>query len=202
MTNPVRPLARSTQIVVNVLDDETLVYDLDTNGCACLEGVAATLWALCDGTHDLDDLAQATGLPESDAMPVVMITLEQLRAKGLMVESSLESAGEEFRGLSRRAMIKKAALVGVTVPIVTFLVAPTPAYAVSGCIGTNQPCTGENDPDCCPGTTCINVEAGPTGFLCFGCIPASQPCTVGGIACCNGGICTPIEGVPICQVIG
>jgi hypothetical protein len=156
---------------------------------------------MCDGEHGLDDLVRATGLSEAEGSSVVMITLEQLRAKGLLVESSLDDAGAEFRGLSRRAMMKKAALVGVSVPIVSFLVAPMAASAASTCIGTGQPCANSSDTSCCPGNVCINIESGPTGFACFGCISQNQPCTVGGTACCGGLVCAPVEGAPVCVPI-
>ena len=43
------PKTRSTQIFVQELPDELVVYDVERNEVHCLNGSAARVWALCDG---------------------------------------------------------------------------------------------------------------------------------------------------------
>lgn len=195
-----RPLAATKDIVVRHVDQEILLYNLGTDECFCLEGGAGTVWSLCDGTRTVEDLVAASGLSGPEGRDILLITLEQLRAKGLMEHSSLEGVGEEFRGMSRRAMIRKAA-IAAAVPLVSAILAPTPAQAQSGCVGTNQPCTGSQSTQCCAGSTCLNTESGPTGFTCVGCVTEGNPCISGQTQCCSGLLCQPFDGVPLCLPI-
>jgi hypothetical protein len=196
-----RPIAKTHNHAVHDVEHETLVYNLDTDECYCLEGHAGTVWSLCDGTRTVDDLMAACGLAGEEGRHIILITLEQLRAKGLMEEPTLQGLGEEYRGMSRRAMLRRAALGAAAVPLVSAIVAPTPLHAQSSCVGFSQPCASVNDPSCCSGLTCVNIEAGPTGHVCIGCVPQGNPCTVGGTPCCGGSFCQSIEGVPICVPI-
>ena len=85
-----RPLARHEQLAVRVLDNETLVYKLDSDECVCLEGDAAKIWSRCDGTRSIDDLPSSIDNADRDqARQIVSIALEQLRAQGLIVAGSI-----------------------------------------------------------------------------------------------------------------
>ncbi|HJZ82776.1 MAG TPA: PqqD family peptide modification chaperone [Pyrinomonadaceae bacterium] len=43
------PRARSENLVIRELDDETLVYDMERDEAHCLNQTAALVWQRCDG---------------------------------------------------------------------------------------------------------------------------------------------------------
>jgi len=161
-----RPVAKTTNIVVRSVDQETLVYNLSNDECFCLEGSAGLIWSMSDGTRTVDDLMAACGLRGREGRDIVLITLEQLRAKGLIEPASLEGVVDEFKGMSRRAMLRKVGLAATAVPLVSAILAPTPGQAQSGCVGDAQPCT-IGSTTCCAGLICVNTESGPTSFQCL-----------------------------------
>ena len=60
-----RPKARAEGVVVRELDEEVLVYDLDTHRAVCLNGAAAAVWRLCDGRRTPDDIRRAAAATDS-----------------------------------------------------------------------------------------------------------------------------------------
>jgi hypothetical protein len=160
--------------VVEHLDGETLIYDLERDEAHHLNPTAATVFELCDGRTTVADLAaRAT---ERLAQPVspdtVSEALEQLTERKLLDGTSTTEAG-----VSRREVIRKAALVGAgtaaAAPLIKSIVAPTPALAQSpgDCLPTGAPCEFNNPQACCS-TTCCAAGLG-------GCDPNGGPC------CCD-----------------
>lgn len=189
------PKIKTNDLVVQELDNELLIYDLATNQACCLNRAAIQVMECCDGQTKADAAAVRLGMPED----MLWGTLERFRHAGLLEDEFGEPLASNT--VSRRRMLRQAAALGIAMPIISSLVAPS-ALAAASCVGTNQPCTGSSSSQCCPGGTCQNTESGPTGFTCVGCVPAGAPCSVGGTACCSGGFCAQVDGVFLCTVIG
>jgi hypothetical protein len=163
------PVARRSGLVVRELPDEVLVYDLDRHQAHCLNRTAAAVFRAADGRHDVaglaEDLAhQAGGAADED---VVRMALEQLD-KACLLEGT--SGPGPAAGLSRRdAMLKVGLGAAVLLPIVTSILAPTPAEAAATCVND---CSGKPN-----GTPCS----------CLGANPCTDTCISG--ACSDGGGC-------------
>ena len=151
-----RPKARAEGVVVRELDEEVLVYDLDTHRAVCLNGAAAAVWRLCDGRRTPDDIRRTLGKTSADAVPeeFVWLALEQLGRDGLL-DARLPARPPALAGLSRREMIRRVGLAAaVALPAVAAIVAPTPAQAAS-CLPTGAPC---NDGAECCSSVCTNNQ--------------------------------------------
>lgn len=148
--NPIRnehPLAKKENLVVRELDRELLVYDRTRDTAHCLNQTAALVWKFCDGQTSISAIAQL--LEKELNTPVdedfVWCALEQLGRDRLLVERLTPPA--PFGGMNRRAMIRALGVAAVVaVPVVTSIVAPTPAQAVS-CLPTGAGCT--SGAECC-----------------------------------------------------
>ena len=110
----------------------------------------SAVFALCDGTRSRSEMAslasERVGQPVSDEM--LHEALAQLDACHLLAPGSHIDVG-----MSRRQVVRKAALVGVGAavagPVIKSIVAPTPAMAASGnqCAHENESC--QQLSDCC-----------------------------------------------------
>ena len=155
------PVHRTQDLVVQILGDEMLVYDLITNRAICLNETTSVVWNHCDGTNDLDDIAEV--LEDQFGKPVgkevVQLALLQLAAEDL-----LEGDGPPayFKGMTRRDVIRKVGLTSmIALPIVSAITAPVAAQAQSTCI---------------PGERCVCIEdsAGRMGQECVASIPCAN----------------------------
>jgi hypothetical protein len=127
--------------------DELLVYDRERNVGHCLNPTAAAAWKLCDGKTSSSELATILTRQFSAPVdePVVLLALDELSKAQLLVESE-----RPLRRTSRREAIRAIGIVGaIALPLVTSLVAPTPARAAS-CLHNGQPCV--SPVQCCSGT--------------------------------------------------
>jgi Coenzyme PQQ synthesis protein D (PqqD) len=143
------PLARKTDLVVKEVGGELLVYDLERDQAHCLNDTAALVWKHCDGKKDAAAIATQlekklkTSIDES----VIWYALSQL-SKDHLLEHPVASP-PVFAGMNRRQMMRALGVAAVVaVPVVTSIVAPTPAQAVS-CLPAGQPCTASAQ--CCSG---------------------------------------------------
>ena len=126
--------------------DELLVYDRERNVGHCLNPTAAAAWKLCDGKTSPSRLATMLTRQFSAPVdePVVLLALEELSKARLLIE-----AERPIRRTSRREAIRAIGIVGaIALPIVTSLVAPTPARAAS-CLANGKPCV--SPVQCCSG---------------------------------------------------
>jgi coenzyme PQQ synthesis protein D (PqqD) len=127
--------------------DEVLVYDRERNVGHCLNATAAAAWKLCDGKKSNSELARI--LTKQLSAPVdesvVQLAVDELSKAHLLVETVRRS-----RRTSRREAIRAIGIVSaIALPLVTSLVAPTPARAAS-CLANGLPCV--NNVQCCSGT--------------------------------------------------
>jgi hypothetical protein len=141
-----KPRRRTTQILVQELPDEVLVYDMERNEVHCLNGSAARVWTHCDGESTVAEIARLVA-PELEAATgesLVWCALDQFTERHLLEESADEP--EKVEGpshLTRRQMAQMVGrvslAVGLAVPLVESIVSPPAVLAQSGCCGTSGP---------------------------------------------------------------
>lgn len=130
------PKTRSTRIFVQQLPDELMVYDVERNEVHCLNGTAARVWELCDGTSTVAEIAQRLGsdLEPHAAETLVWCALDQFAEKHLLEEvmaSPPALALYRPADMSRRQMMLRAGLIVGLLPVVDSIIAPPAALAQS-----------------------------------------------------------------------
>ena len=150
MTNEFRP-TRITEVVEQPVEDEIVVYRLETDDVHLLNSTTTAVWRHCDGASTVNELAvlASSDLGKPVDADVVLAALDELDRAGLPVDH-VDASG----GLSRRQLMKRVAIAAVALPIVTSIAAPTAAAAASNCAAATQPCNTQIGPLCCPGLQC------------------------------------------------
>ena len=153
MTN--KPLSRQSDILVQDLDDELLIYDLRINKAFCLNQTSALVFQLSDGaktTSEISELmSQKLGVLVSEDF--VWLALQDLEKENLLGKS--KELTDILANLSRREMVKKVGLASMaTLPLISSVVAPSAVMAQS---------------ETCPVGMCINGAFGPGREYCMGC---------------------------------
>ena len=154
-----KPIARKTDLVEQNLNDELLVYDLLTNKAYCLNQTSALVYRLCDGSNSVSDISRKLSVQLKQTVPedFVWLAVDQFKIDNLL--SGTEEMEIDFNGLSRRQVIRKLGFASmIALPVVCFLVAPTPAAAQSvdcSCINPGNCLTKPS----CPST----VNCNPAG---------------------------------------
>jgi len=122
-----KPQAREDGLVVQELEDETLVYDLLNHKAHCLNRAARAVWRLCDGTRDEAALARllAKELAGDADEDVVRLALGDLERARLLREPL--RAGPR---VSRRRLIQRLGQ-SIALPLVVSIVSPTAAQAAT-----------------------------------------------------------------------
>jgi hypothetical protein len=171
-----KPVARSTELVVEELADELLVYDLRSDEAHCLGATAARVWRACDGETTVAALQTQLGL---DAASVAK-ALEDLDRCGLLQAAP---AGMTRRELNLK--LTKAGAAAASLPFIVSIAVPAIAAATptveqcrvgftSGCGSCNLSgccCCGPgggNTKDCVPTATCgvVAYPLAPKGSIC------------------------------------
>ena len=136
MTSTLRPRSvQGDQITVQDVETETLLYDERTHKAWCLNRSSACVWRQCNGQNTVEQIAAlvATELGSPVTEDLVLLTLDELREKGLLEADTAEVLPQ---GISRREMMGKIGLTAAALlPVVAALTAP-PAMAQSGSVGT------------------------------------------------------------------
>lgn len=159
MQDSMRPVARTSDVVTEDLDDEILAFDSRRNVACRLNRTAALVWRHADGTRDLAALVAVlrTELGELADEDLVLVTLDRLDDNGL-IESGYHSRDAEQSRLSRRRFIRRVGVVGtaaLALPIVQSVVAPTRAEAQSLCSGgCSSLCSSVSCSSLCSSTAC------------------------------------------------
>ena len=154
------PSARRERLVVKALEDELLIYDLDSHRAYCLNRTAALIWNACDGRRTVKEMARF--VEKEGEHPVdesfVLYGLNQLSRFKLLEERTDRHAFEERmtrRELARRLGFATAALI----PLISAIEAPTAAQA-STCRAVGDACT-TNSQCCtfmCISGTCMCID--------------------------------------------
>lgn len=169
-SNGARPRARDDGLVVERVDDELLVYDLERDRAHRLNEAAALVFERCNGERGVAELAEALSEDSGQQIDedVVGRALVRLSEAHLLDEPVVAADGHEW---SRRQVLKRigaAGAAGLALPVVTSIVAPTPAEAQASptCSLAGQPCNTttpctEGLP-CCPGMdlSCVQTSSG------------------------------------------
>jgi hypothetical protein len=158
-----RPLARTTGLVVRQLPDEVVIYDKERHQAHCLNRTAAIVFRHADGRRTLSEIAALVGPGAS--RDTVQAALDRLAAAGLLESAPAEPAS------SRREVLRQVGVgAAVLAPIVASLLVPTPAEAAATCI---------------PVSSCTNGNIGQPCYI-------SNPSTECSLRTCQGaGTCTP-----------
>ncbi len=159
-----KPRRRKKDLAVQNLLDEVLVYDLRNHRAHRLNRAAAIVWRHSNGKATISQLARilADKLDEPADREVVNYALGRLARVGLLEGKA------PIEGYSRRDFIRRLKKVGlaasVMLPVVSSIVAPTPAHGMS-CVPTG---------DCNAAGDCAPCHNGNPGSQC------------GSKLCCNG----------------
>jgi hypothetical protein len=122
-----RPVARAERLLVEMVDDETVIYDQDSHVAHALNPLAAAAFMYADGKSTPAEIAElashrlGTDVTES----AVVEAVRQLEELELV---NVERSGA--RGLSRRDALKVFGAVGAGTALVSSVAAPT-AFAAS-----------------------------------------------------------------------
>ena len=167
------PKARSEDLIVQEVDDEVLVYDVDSANAHCLSADAAAVWRAADGQKSEAMLADELDLDAE----VVTRALAELEEKALLEAPAIVQANGNghSNGDTRREFGLKSAKVGGAVaagPMIYSIVAPTALATVST-----------------PEFLC-NFYSGKS------CDACAQIC--GCCCCCQG--CSKTTGSPACKM--
>jgi hypothetical protein len=143
------PAARTDNLVVRELDDETLVYDMERDEAHCLNQTAALVWRKCDGKTTVAEAARSMRrtLGAQVDSDLVWLAVNQLERYHLV-----DGAGKS-PSVSRRDLVVKYAPAALALPLILSINAPVSAQAAS-CGGQNAPCGNPGNPPCCPGCSC------------------------------------------------
>lgn len=172
MTQSDYPRARREGVIVHAAGDDTVVYEIATDRANSLNGAASAVFNLCDGTHSLSAIAAELGQDET----VTRLALDRLARANLLENAS---AFRSPRGShpSRREILRGAGLgAAASIPIVTSILAPTPAQAAT-LVG--QICKSQTfcDPNGTTGLVCGKPRLGPEPGNCgsdYQCLPMSE----------------------------
>jgi len=140
------PRARTKDLVIRKLGDETLVYDTERDEAHCLNQTAALVWEQCDGKTTSAQAAESLQrkLVVSVDTDLVWLAVQQLQRFHLV-----ESNGKRL-SVSRRDLVLKYAPAALALPVIMSITAPTPA-GISSCLPNFAACGGAGQPRCCSG---------------------------------------------------
>jgi hypothetical protein len=167
------PVARKSDLVIQNLESETLVYNVKTNKAFCLNETSAIVWNLCNGKRTAAQISDEMSIQMKTLVDedIVWLALEQLNKDGLLEERFEEN--QKFIGQTRREAIKRIALASaIALPIVSSIIAPKAVNAQSVCSVVGITCT------CAGGTGSGNTCGQGTG--------TPLPCPAGCLCRSNG----------------
>jgi hypothetical protein len=159
--NDIRPVARQKDLVVERLDDEILVYDLETDRAHCLNRTIALVWRNCNGQNSASQLGKLLELELSchAGEELAVLALRELARQNLLQNLLIEK--DHLRSLapvSRRTLVRTLGIGLAALPLITSIISPTPAEAAT-CLNSGASCS--TSAECCSGTcntgtgTCI-----------------------------------------------
>jgi hypothetical protein len=133
-----RPVARTTGLVIRELGDETVVYDVERHVAHCLNRTAALVLRHADGRRSVADMATALASACGSAVDegVVRLTLQKLAEARLLEDGGGQAEGTPpLASPGRREALRRVGLgAALLAPVVTSLLVPTPAEAAATCI--------------------------------------------------------------------
>ena len=173
------PLAREADLVVEELGEELLVFDRRRQRAHSLNPVAARVWRACNGARSPERIAEHCGL-DRDAVGLALEALADIE----LLQAPLTAGDDASPAVSRRQMLRRAAVtgvgIGIAIPVIRSINAPTAQAATSTCKGRGQACP--NFSSCCAGLSCGSAAV---------CCPSRGSSCPGGknASCCGGAVC-------------
>jgi hypothetical protein len=153
------PQARRSGLIIQEVDSEVLIYDQDTDKAHCLNQTAAKVWKYCDGETTVAEACSALSHDLETVVDekLVWYAVDQF-SKDNLLEQAIVPPAFIVAGMNRRQMVRTLGLAAiVALPLVTSIVAPTPAQAAT-CLPNGSSCG--TSAQCCsgfcsgPGGTC------------------------------------------------
>lgn len=172
------PIARKSNLVVQEIEAETLVYDLGMNKAFCLNETSSLVWQYSDGKNSVSEIAKLLSKRFKTLVTdeLVWLALDQLKKDNLLENSSEFEIN--FNGLERRKVIKKIGFASmIALPVVSSVIAPSALYAasVNNCppLGT---CISAGSTICPAGCNLrVNCQLLQASSNCAGPVYAPQP---------------------------
>jgi hypothetical protein len=195
------PKARTHDLNVRELVDETVIYDLERHKAHSLNAAASFVWRNCDGKTSIAELARLLHaelkLPESEEL--VRLALDQLARRHLL-EDATPTVLPAPALLSRRDALRKLAAAAIALPVI-MTITRRKAWAITE-VNESQACPPGTTvcavvtnyfvraKVCCTaGETCVNGQCvANQAAKTPACIPNGGSCVVGQL-CCNNTRC-------------
>jgi hypothetical protein len=160
------PCARTDDLIAEPIGDELLIYDELRHRAHSLNLTAAAVFQACDGTRSREQIAEECSLD----IAAVDLALTDLAKSNLL----LEYTGPR-EGVSRRTVIRRLAVVGagvgVAVPVIRSITAPTAALASP--VGGKSSVNARNafycnaSAPCSAGSDCYPASPGSSAGFCY-----------------------------------
>ena len=127
------PKARNTDLVVQELGRELLIYDLKTHHAYQLNETSMIVFNACDGVQTLADLKRQHKFTDD----LIYFTLNELKDRKLLVEDY----SNPLAGMNRREVIRRVGLASmIALPMIASITAPQAIHAASNtCANGGQP---------------------------------------------------------------
>ena len=184
------PVTRKHDLVIQEIEDEILIYDLQTNKVFSLNQTSALIWRLSTGKKTLSEIAHAASqeMDSSIDEQFIWLALEQLRKENLIDIDSLKTS--PFKRMKRRDVIKKVGYSSlVALPLIVSLTTPVAAQSgssnICSAIACNCTIMFSSTMTTCNSVADCMTDTNPT------CMCNSITCTgsgPGGVTC-GGGVC-------------
>ena len=148
-----KPL-RNTEVLTQSLQDELVIYDLGSTTAHSLESTLASVWQMCDGETEIQEMAQKLGVTED----LIGLAVRRLERAGLLTSARIPWQ----LSTSRRALLQGSAALG-GLAIASALL-PTAAGALSKqkctapCVSKNH-CGPAGSPGCTSGICCCSYRS-------------------------------------------
>lgn len=165
------PIARNTDVVIQRLGKEILIYDLKNHKAFNLNETSSIIYQACDGKTSFSELKVKHGFTDD----LIFLALDELKKENL-IEAD-ETLISPFVGMSRREAIRKVGMGSlIALPIIASLIAPTAAQAQSvvcsntdkiSCICSISRADADSGVNSCVSGAC------PSGCLCRGSVSIS-----------------------------
>jgi hypothetical protein len=155
------PPARSTDIVVQELGKEILIYDLNTHKAYNLNETSSIVYQACDGKTSFDELRVKTRFTHD----IIFLAIDALKKENLL--ENTEEYKSPFTGINRREVIRRVGVATmIALPVISSLIAPTAAMAQSAtCTNSGAFCIC-NDSPTDAGGTCPDAARCGLGCVC------------------------------------
>lgn len=152
------PRSRQSNLVVQELDQELLIYDLSNNKAYSLNETSAIVYQLSNGERTVKEISEfmSNKLKSEVSEDLVWLALLELQKENLL--ENHQQLENKFAEIPRREAVKRVGLASlVAFPIISSVVAP-PAYAAASapiCPMSGQ-CFPAGSP-ICGGANCVGT---------------------------------------------